>query len=416
MSAEHFHQLAHPAKAKNQIKTLTVQIHLQTTPRKPRRDSMQGILAIGEQYLQFPDVERSFCHAISNVSMKADYAKLLIELKAHEKVCRVLMAYIGIDWKVCWLGCSALWNLARPQDTREAFTIEIIDLVLRAIRTHGSQCKLINTALGALSNLSLNDSLKTYVGTYHNIKSILESLREHFQDRHVACTGCGLIANLAVDDELANRLVEFDCIKLITDIAETHYTIFQSGHSNFRKNLIASLSNMSTSRHYKKHCVEHCAIDLLYSCLEDFQDNVELENLIHSALEALGLQEDFSTSLHVACKEGMLPPMKNIVDRRTDQILFEKDSSGLLPIDLAATNDHFQIVQFLISIGSPHPCELKSSNLEKAVLGGVEEINVRNQSYAKVVTSSSMLTHDPALMICSYCSPYELFMSGETLN
>ena len=108
------------------------------------------------------------------------------------------MAYIGIDWKVCWLGCSALWNLARPQDTREAFTIEIIDLVLRAIRTHGSQCKLINTALGALSNLSLNDCLKTYVGTYHNIKSILESLREHFQDRHVACTGCGLIANVTL--------------------------------------------------------------------------------------------------------------------------------------------------------------------------------------------------------------------------
>jgi len=46
---------------------------------------MQGILAIGEQYLQFPDVERSFCHAISNVSMKADYAKLLIELVTPHK-------------------------------------------------------------------------------------------------------------------------------------------------------------------------------------------------------------------------------------------------------------------------------------------------------------------------------------------
>jgi len=373
---------------------------------------MEGILAIGEKYLQHPDVERSFCHAISNISMKSDFAKLLIELRAQDQVCKVLQAYIGIDWKVCWLGCSALWNLARPQETRAEFTLDIIDLVLRAIRTHRSQCKLINTALGALSNLSLNESLKAYVGKQHNISSILQSLQEHFMDRHVACTGCGLIANLAVDDELANRLVELDCVRLITNIAEAHYFLFQTGHSNFRKNLIASLSNMSTSGKYKQECIQHCAIDLLYSCLEDFQENVELENLIHSALEALDLEEEYSTSLHVACKEGFgIQPMGYIVERRSEKILFEQDSNGLFPIDLAAQNEHYHVVKFLVSIGSPHP-KLTSSLLEEAVVGGVHEINLRKQAYANVITDCSCLTQDPALMVCNYCSAYELVVGA----
>jgi len=409
--------IAQSARAKNEIKKLLVQIH-QHIKSDQRLESMQAILAIGEKYICYPDVERSFCHAISNVSMKSDFAKTLIVLQAHKQVSMVLEKYIGIDWKVCWLGCSALWNLARPAETRDAFTIEIINLVLKCVNYHEDQHKLVNTALGALSNLSLSDSLKTYVGQQSNLRSVLQALQIHFQDHHVACTGCGLIANLAVDDDIANRLVNLNCINIVTRIADLHYKIFvQENQINFRKNVVASISNMSTANHYSRNCVENEAIELLYQCLEDFQDNQELTTLIHSALDALNLPNTgYSTSLHAACYNGWKKVAQKIINRRGDAGMYEQDVDFLYPIDLAAQFRFYDIVEYLIANGSPHPQKVESIWVQSAIHKGMQQLNKKKYEYAKVISNACLIHIDAALVIVNYLPPFMLFRDGNWID
>lgn len=408
-------RINYPNEAKAEIKALTVKIHNNEITHEARILLMKELNDIGENFLSSPDVQRSFCHAISNVGMQSEYAQLLIALDVQDLLLKILQVFIGQDWKVCWLGCSALWNLARPSETRAVFDQRIIDMILQCMKCHREESKLVNTVLGALSNLSLNDDLKSYVGLEENLGLIIEAFELHFRDYNVACTGCGLIANLAIDDEIASQLVDLNGINIVTSVADLHWEILETeNHINFRKNLVASLSNMSTSPEYMKRCVQTDAIDLFFQCLRDFHYNIDLVTLIHSALDALQLSNmRYTTSLHVACREGWLEETREILNRRSDRLMFEIDDDDLHPIDYANQKGHYKIVNFLVALGSPHPQVTKSRKTQIAVLGGMKKLNLNFRIYANIISSSCMLTHDPALLISSYCSPYELHIARQ---
>lgn len=50
--------------------------------------------------------------------------------KVHKLVVRALSRFYTEDWRICWLGSSALWNLARPEEYRHLFSGSIISLLV----------------------------------------------------------------------------------------------------------------------------------------------------------------------------------------------------------------------------------------------------------------------------------------------
>ena len=54
------------------------------------------------------------------------------------------------DWKMCWLGMSAIWNLARPEICRKQFDSSTTQrLIYKVVNTHTTIHLVIETADGS---------------------------------------------------------------------------------------------------------------------------------------------------------------------------------------------------------------------------------------------------------------------------
>ncbi len=82
---------------------------------------------------------------------------------------------------MCWLAMSAIWNLARPERCREQFEKSVLSLISQVLRTHFKVHLVVETALGALSNLVLYEELRMECGNSEEsmLPLIISVINEH---------------------------------------------------------------------------------------------------------------------------------------------------------------------------------------------------------------------------------------------
>src|SRR5690606_21421307 len=119
-------------------------------------------------------------------------------------------------WRICWLGCSVFWNLARTNQARNIISINNgIKLILNIIDNHIDISLVIQTALGALSNLCINNNIKKEIGNTHIINKLIYNIIEiHIYDNKVLTSTLGLLTNLACDENISYLMIP-NCIKYV---------------------------------------------------------------------------------------------------------------------------------------------------------------------------------------------------------
>jgi len=72
-------------------------------------------------------VQRACCHTISNICMDVECAKrLVIDYSIHVDVMNAIKQFYDKDWKLCWLACSAIWNMTRSNEARCEFPYPLL--------------------------------------------------------------------------------------------------------------------------------------------------------------------------------------------------------------------------------------------------------------------------------------------------
>merc|ERR1712167_451372 len=114
------------------------------------------------------------------------------------------------DWRICWFGVSAIWNMTRSEVTREAFGFETIELLVKVLKRNKTKDQVVNVCIGSLSNLNLNPIFKLKIGRIHVLVPALKVIAQSTNIVTVCRTAAGLLANLGVDTSLANLIVDRD--------------------------------------------------------------------------------------------------------------------------------------------------------------------------------------------------------------
>ncbi len=133
------------------------------------------------------------CRAISNLSMQTVMAKRIATKGGFQKVRRAMLQFEDCP-KLCWLGCSAIWNLSRPQSNRLILGEPAVELMLRMMRQHRDNELVVNTAIGALSNLSVCGPLKSVIAEESNLDFLCLIMAEYLERRSlkVMMSGAGM--------------------------------------------------------------------------------------------------------------------------------------------------------------------------------------------------------------------------------
>jgi hypothetical protein len=272
---------------------------------------------------------------------------------------------------------------------------------------------VINTAIGALSNISLDQELKRYVGSTRNIKSVLKILRKNINDAAIACTGAGLLANLAVSDNIADVLVENDAVMIITKMLNN-----DNLDSTFQRNSAAALSNVITSREFITECLKHKTIEALFH-LQHNATTMGVVALIMNCFNTLQVDGDFyTTSYHMMIHHRQTDLFKTSVlsELRMNKFfnIDEQDANGLSVIDLASQQNLPHIVTFLIQCGADYSV-LSGDNVPVEI---VRSINVAEQemrfakNFLKTVITKSVknikLPADLSLIIAEFVPSIEI--------
>lgn len=407
-------------RIKNSIKRITEHIQSNKITKQLAYIKLQELLDITARHTDNLELQQICCHAISNIAMNVNLAVALLSLNADEYLLKCLNTYLYGDWKLCWLACSAIWNLARPETTRPYFNIDAVNMIFNVMKCHGNHAKVMNTCLGALSNLSLNDKLKAEVGNENRLFEILKSMDHFCHCGIVSSTGCGLIANLAVDDTIANNLVRCNALNVISKIGQNYIGGNISDTSRgFTKNLTASISNLSTSPGYKKQCVRYCIIEILYIIIDAIRDE-EIISLCWNALTTLSLIQNQNeiheplvkevTSFHVACKEGFIDEVKYLLKTHGGMLLRLFDFQRKYPIDYAHEYFRFEIIEFLISIGSPSIQQnlYETYQLQDALQNGLLRKQNTQRCFSKSISQICSLCEDTSHIVVQYCGGYDV--------
>ena len=232
-------------------------------------DTLQGIariLSLMKKYNDSLHIQRVSCHALSNLAMQVVVARWIVQKGGFQLIRKSLLRFED-DHKLCWLGSSAVWNLARPPANRNVIGVEGVKLMLRMLATHRAKEKVTNTTIGALSNLSLCDSLKSVIAQPKHVELILSVLAEYVKRRSlsVMTSGAGLVANLAVSDEHATRMVQKGAIHILLQLLGWRG---KSVDDTLYRNTCAALNNMVTADDFLDSFLSTLGVEAVFEFLK----------------------------------------------------------------------------------------------------------------------------------------------------
>jgi len=269
---------------------------------------------------------------------------------------------------------------------------------------------VVNTALGCLSNLSLNHVLKRKIGEVENMLNLLRMMERNISDVTVSATAAGLIANLAVNDTIAHRLVDFGALGTLRRMFS-----FEYDDVVFLRNSVAALGNCSTSSLFLERCIENKIVEILYGLLQ-INNDLSINTLIANSLHALGLQVGSkTTSFHLASMHGLVNAFDRLMfnnDEEEDIDFNSKDKNGQTMISYAIHGGHSEMVAFLAccdaNIGDEDLTKEISQDFQDIIKCSRERaINVRNE-YVYILNNTLPLNLDIITTINTYLSSHSL--------
>ena len=294
-------------------------------------------------------IQRVACHAISNMAIHQEKCPTLTKHKCHELILRTVFDHIQ-DWKMCWLAGSAIWNLARPEPCRRQFDIKTLKLLYKVIKQHSKVHLVIETALGALSNLVLFEQLRNEAGQFEILQNIVDIIKQHKKHCNVATASAGLITNLAHSNLIASKLTDIGTVGLVIQMMKFH-----SHDTHLQRNCCAALSNMASSAGYVQNLVENLGIERLFAALNLASINPasQIEPLAEQALLVVDIDwtQMRLSSIHVASKLGLYEAVYKILKQGID-VNTCVDSHGNTALHYAIRYKKPEVARLLISRGA----------------------------------------------------------------
>ena len=350
--------------------------------------SIIKILSIMKKYSNVIQIQRVCCHALSNLAMQVVVARWIMEKGGFKLIQKALIKFEN-DHKLCWLGSSAIWNLARPPANRQLIGKTGVQLMLKILKIHKNKEKVTNTTIGALSNLSLCDELKDIIAINKNIDIILDVLNEYCDKniQSVLTSGAGLLANLAVSDAHANTLVNRNALPILLKVLSWNNGILKSDNipadqqqqmETLFRNTCAALNNMVTGDEFIDSFLVSKGVETIYSFLNN--NNSDLYNgLLENCL--VHMECDISkptTSIHLCSLHNKLDILKKLILNNNNSIDLEiKDDKNMTCLDYAISMNHLDIIQFLTKLGCDSS-KIKLNNDNERDSAIMEAINKGN--------------------------------------
>ena len=315
------------------------------------KNNIDRILSIMTTYSNQLNIQRVCCHTLSNIAMEAHLAIHIINKIGFKLIRKTLEKFIT-DAKVCWLGCSALWNLGRPPVNRQRIGRTGAKLLLKVLSIHHTKESVTNTTLGALSNLSLSDEIKDYIASDKHVRVLLSTLSHYLgiNNGPVLTSGVGLIANIAVSDSHVSTLLHNGALVVLLRILQK----YNGGDDTLYRNTCAALNNIGTDDNYKSLMLKSGGVEIIFDFLKQ-TSNEEYESLLNNCLIAMDSELDVkvpTTSFHLCGKYGELDIIKDIVKRNVHLNIDDKDGHGETCLDYAVLKKHFPVIEFLSKIGA----------------------------------------------------------------
>jgi len=298
-------------------------------------------------------VQRVGCHTISNIAMNLEAAEIMMSKGVHQVCENALKTFHEKDWRICWLACSAIWNLARSSQ-RNKFKLGTVDLIIKIAATpkRNSKPKVLNTCLGALSNLSLSSKIKVYIGSHHTkVRTLLQLLEDNADKISVASTGAGLFANLAVFDLIGEILVKLGLIRVLTKLLGK-----EQGDEIFLRNLVAALSNVITASTFIPECCLHRTVEAIYT-VQQTTSNTGIQSLLQNCFENLEIDaNEPTTSLHVMLQHRLNETLSNaLYDNLFSETFLDLDARNFenqTILEVAAERQNYEAILVLLQHGA----------------------------------------------------------------
>ena len=298
----------------------------------------------------------------------ADGIKIVLEiLKLYEN-----------NSKIQWLTCSCIWNICRVPNARGKVS-NCFKHLLQNLNRYSNVDGVLNTTLGALSNISLLDRNRIKflrLGICNSIKTFLKNFIQKNEknikisaNAKSSLTSClGLIANLAIDS--SDRFVKEDiiywmvCAIKITNIPDL-LNPENNGFGTILRNFLASLNNL-TDRDvdYKKQITRARGYEFLHQLYlgyiidPDIDENNNqnftfLETILQGYIPFDYLKntdlKDFKTSsLHICAFYNYIDIFASLLkdDERTNVVDYNKNTI----LHVAINGKSLNVIKYICSL------------------------------------------------------------------
>jgi len=362
---------------------------------------IQEILDIMKKYTHSLAIQRVTCHALSNIAMQVVAARWIVQKHGFELILKAVDNFLE-DHKLCWLASSAVWNLARPPANRSSIGSAGAKAMLRILKQHRKREKVTNTAIGALSNLSLLDNLKDMIATTENMDLVLAVLSHAMlaERSSVMTSGAGLLANIAVSDDYAAKLIKHNALEIVLPLLK-----WEQEEDTLFRNTCAALNNLVTAQGFLESFLRSKGLEIVLKFLEKHNDE-SFSGLLENCLATIDAEKDVeTTSLHYSCYHGKLAEFDYLYNQQRDFNLNEADQRNMTCLDYAISSNHANLVKHLCKIGATqHSQENIEQEIQIAICEGQKTLKDAIITNEKVIEDT--LTHFPT-DICKFVVSFQ---------
>ncbi|ETO36235.1 26S proteasome non-ATPase regulatory subunit 10 [Reticulomyxa filosa] len=286
-----------------------------------------------QQFQNHKHIQRFCAHALSNMAIHQQHCSILCHYNAHQFLIVAVKQHFD-DWKLCWYTYFLL-----------QFDKPVVNLLYQVIEHYHEVHLVIETTLGALSNLVLSETLRNSCGSADILQNIIKVIDRHKHHSTIATVSAGLFTNLGHNDNIAFLLTESGAVELTIAAMKIH-----KEDICLQRNCCAALSNMATSASYLERLVNCFGVEMIMGAV-GFRD-AQTEALAEQALSVADPHciEANMSSLHVASRKGLYQSVYNILKQGMQINL--QDAYGNTPLHYAIEHQHERITQLLVTRGA----------------------------------------------------------------
>ena len=311
---------------------------------------------------------------ISNICMTAQNVARFEYANGIKIVMEILKLYEN-NPKIQWLTCSCMWNICRVPNTRGKVS-SCFNHLLQNLHRYSDDNKVLNTTLGALSNISLLDSNRNKLlrlGICNSIKIFFKKFIQKDKknikisaNAKSSLTSCfGLIANLAINR--SDKFVKEDiiywmvCAIKITNIPD----LLNPENDTTLRNFLAGLNNL-TDRDvdYKKQITRARGYEFLHELYLGYINNPDIDEgnnqnftfletslqgyIPEDYLKNTGLKDFKTSSLHICAFYNYIDIFVSLFkdDERMNVVDYNKNTI----LHVAINGKSFDIIKYICSL------------------------------------------------------------------